>query len=313
MLSGISASNQLLLNALNQTEDRASQAEEQISSGLKLNTASDDPDEISPALTLYSQLQQTLQIETNLGQFTSETNTAEQSISNAVQTLQNATTLGTQGVTETETPAQRQALAAQVSGCLSDLVSQANTQFGGRYLFSGDTDQVQPYSIDSNGNVTAYAGAASTRQAQNADGSTFSISLTGQEIFEAPGGSAFQAVEDLVTALQNGPTVDSTDQSYDGQYSAQTAAINNALSELTAASTQVNQQLAFYGTVQDRLSSATNDAATQEVNQRTELSSLTDADVSTDAIDLTQANTEMQATMQAIAKLPTTSLFDYLG
>lgn len=313
MLSGISASNQSLLNALNQTEDRASQAEEQISSGLKLTTASDDPDEISPALTLHAQLQQTLQIETNLGEFTSETTTAEQALSNSVQSLQDASTLGAQGATETETPTQRQALAAQVNGCLSDLVAQANTQFGGRYLFSGDTDQVQPYSIDTNGNVTPYAGAVSTRQAQNADGSTFSVSLSGQEIFEAPSGSALQAVQDLANALQNGPTVAQDDPSYDWEYSQQTTAITNALGELTAASGQVNEQLAFYGTVQDHLTSATNDASTQEVNQRAELSSLTDADVTTDAIDLTQSNTEMQATMEALAKLPTNSLFEYLG
>ncbi|HEY1206249.1 MAG: flagellin [Bryobacteraceae bacterium] len=313
MIAGISASDQVFLAALDQAEQRASSAESEISSGYKLTQPSDDPDEIGPSLALQAQLQQTLQVQTNLGQFTSETNTAEQAISDGVQTLQQITTLGTQGATETETPAQRQALAAQVAGYLQDLVASANTQAGGRYLFSGDSDQVQPYTIDANGNVSGYQGSASTRQAMAADGTTFSIALSGQEIFEAPGGSALQAVQDLQAALQNGPAVAVGDPQYDSQYSAQTAAITNALSELSQASGQMNQQLAFYGTVQDRLSDATSTAATLQANQQAQLSAYTDADIPTEAIDLTQANTQIDAAMSAFAKLPTTTLFNYLA
>jgi len=313
MIAGISASTQSFLTALDQAEDRASSAEGEISSGLKLTSPSDAPDEIGPALALQAQLQQTLQIETNLGQFTSETDTAERAIGNAVQTLEQVNALGVQGATETETPAQRQALAGQVAGYLQDLVASANTQSGGRYLFSGDTDQVQPYTIDASGNVSAYAGSASTRQAVGPDGTTFSIARSGQEVFEAPGGSAFGAVEDLEAALQNGPTVAEGDPQYDAQYSAQTTAITNALGEMSQASDQLNQQLAFYGTVQDRVADATTAAQTLEVNQRTQLSTYTDADIPTEAVDLTQANTQIDAAMSAFAKLPTTTLFNYLA
>jgi flagellin-like hook-associated protein FlgL len=146
-----------------------------------------------------------------------------------------------------------------------------------------------------------------------ADGTTFSIALSGQEIFEAPGGSALQAVQDLQAALQNGPAVAVGDPQYDSQYSAQTAAITNALSELSQASGQMNQQLAFYGTVQDRLSDATSTAATLQANQQAQLSAYTDADIPTEAIDLTQANTQIDAAMSAFAKLPTTTLFNYLA
>ena len=75
----------------------------------------------------------------------------------------------------------------------------------------------------------------------------------------------------------------------------------------------MNQQLAFYGVVQNNVADATNSAQTLEVNQRTQLSSLTDADITTDAIELTQANTQRDAALSARAKLPTNTLFDYLG
>jgi flagellar hook-associated protein 3 FlgL len=309
MIQGVSPADERFLSALNKAESRAAKAEAEISSGTKLSVASDSPDTIGPALALRSQLEQTLQIETNLGMFKSETDTAEQAISNGVQSLQNANALGAQGATETQTPAQRQALAGQVDGFLTQMVASANTVSAGRYLFSGDTDQVAPYSIDASGNVSAYSGSASTRLAMSSNGSTFAIARSAQEIFEAPGGSALGALADLKTALENGPT----DPQYDVQYQAQTTAITSALAEMSKASDQLNQQLAFYGTVQNNVADATSAAQTQEVNQRTQLSNLTDADITTDAIQLTQANTQRDAALSARAKLPTNTLFDYLG
>src|ERR1017187_3527781 len=122
MIQGVSPADEMFLTALNQTESRAAQAEREISSGTKLSTPSDGPDIVGPALTLHSQLAQTLQIETNLGMFKSETDAAEQAVSNAVQTLQQANTLGTQGATETCTPEERQALAGQVDASIRQVV-----------------------------------------------------------------------------------------------------------------------------------------------------------------------------------------------
>ncbi len=313
MIQGLSPADERFLSALNKTETRAAQAERQISSGTKLSTPSDAPDIVGPALTSHSQLAQTLQIETNMGMFKSETDTAEQAISNAVQTLQQANALGAQGATETCTPEEREALAGQIDASLRQVLASANTETAGRYIFSGDTDQVAPYNIDASGTVSSYNGSASTRQAMHPNSSTFSIARSGQEIFEAPGGSALGALADLKAALQNGPTVPQGDPQYDQQYQAQTTAITDAMGEMAKASDQLNQQLAFYGVVQNNVADATDAAQAQEVTQRTQLSSLTDADITTDAIDLTQANTQRDAALSARAKLPTNTLFDYLG
>ncbi len=313
MVQGLSAADERFLIALQKTEDRAAKAEREISSGRRVSAASDAPDVVGPALALRARLEQTLQIQTNLTQIKAETDTAEQALGSAVNTLQQANTLGVQGATETQTPAQRQALAGQVAGFIRQMAALANTQSGGRFLFSGDADQVAAYSVDDTGNVSAYDGAAATRAATHPNGTTFPVARSGQEIFEAPGGSAFGAMADLKAALENGPTVPEGDPEYDSQYKAQTTAITDALDELARASTQINQQLAFYGTVQQNVANATNDAKNIEVNQRTQLSSLTDADITTDALELTQATTQRDAALAARAKLPANSLFDYLG
>jgi flagellar hook-associated protein 3 FlgL len=313
MIQGISASDQMFLAALEQTEDRAARAEKAISSGRKLNVPSDAPDQVGPVLSLLAQLQQTLQIQTNLGQVKSETDTAESALSTAVDILQQVSQLGVQGATETQTPAQRQTLAGQVASNLRQLVAIANTASGGRYVFAGDTDQVAPYSIDASGSVSAYAGSTSTREVLHPNGTTFAVARSAQGIFEAPGASALAALSGLLTALQTGPTVPQSDPQYNPQYAAQTSAITTALDSLSKAGDALNQQLAFYGMVQNRVASATDSAQTLEINQRTQLSSLQDADITTAAIELTQANTQRDASLSARAKLPTSTLFDYLG
>ena len=45
----------------------------------------------------------------------------------------------------------------------------------------------------------------------------------------------------------------------------------------------------------------------------TEISGKEDADITAAALEATQASTQMQAAFQMRAKLPHTSLFDYLG
>jgi flagellar hook-associated protein 3 FlgL len=313
MIRGLSAADERFLAALEQIENRAARAEREISSGRKLNTASDAPDSVGPVLSARAQLERTLQIETNLSQAKSETDTAEQAISNAVDILQQVDQLGVQGATETQTPEQRRTLAGQVGAYLQQLVAIANTASGGRYLFSGDTDQVAPYTIDAGGNVGVYAGSVSTREALHPNGTTFAIARGAQEIFEAPGASVFAAVSALKSALENGPAVPEGDAQYNSQYRAQTSAITAALDALSTASVQLNQQLAFYGAVQNRVSGAVDDAQTLEVNLRSQLSSLQDADITTAAIELTQANTQRDAAFSARAKVPTQTLYDYLA
>ena len=94
---------------------------------------------------------------------------------------------------------------------MQQMVGLANTQVGGRYIFAGDTDQTQPYTIDMTQNppvVSSYQGSATTRVAQSPDGSTFPVALTAQTIFDSsdPTSNAFSAMENLSTALSNNDT-----------------------------------------------------------------------------------------------------------
>jgi flagellin-like hook-associated protein FlgL len=74
----------------------------------------------------------------------------------------------------------------------------------------------------------------------------------------------------------------------------------------------MNNQLALMGNAQDTLSSALTDNQNQSVQLQTQLSSLRDANMTEAITALTQSQTQLQAALSAQAKMPTSSLFDFL-
>ncbi|MGO9093630.1 MAG: flagellin [Bryobacteraceae bacterium] len=317
MITTLDASDLRFLASVNQIQYNAEQAQQQISSGLRLQSPSDDPADVSASILASAELNQTEQVQTNLGRATSEANTAEQALENATSVLQDVNTLGTQGLSGTQAPAQLSTLSASVQADLQQLVAASNSTVEGRYVFSGDDYMVAPYSLDptqANG-VSAYAGSAATSQIMDANGATFPISESGDEIFDnaSPGASVFAAVNALQAALANVPTAAQGDPAYNAQYTAQQTAIQAAMAQVGTAQTQLSGVLSFYGTVQDRLQTATTTANQLQVTQQTDESNVQDADATQAALNLSMANTHLEAAMSARAERSNKSLFDYMA
>jgi len=305
MITNLFPASQSFLNGLQLIEQSVTTASEQMSSGLKLNVASDEPDQISSVLQLRANISQNNQILTNLGAVQTEANTAGQVLESATELMDQAVSLATEGANSNTSASTDQTLADQVQNILEQMVNYSVTNVGGRYIFGGDDDQSPPYQLDlSSGNgVDQLTTASATRQIQDPAGGTFSVDQTAQQIFDdrnADGTYAtdnvFASLNTLLVALQNN---DST-------------AVANSISSLQAANTHLNASLSFYGNVQDLLQSATDYANNNNVQLQTQLGQEQDADVTSAALELTQGNTQLQAAYSMEAKLPTESLFSYL-
>lgn len=301
MISPLSASSQSFLVGLDQIEQREQQAQIELTSGLKINVVSDAPDEISTLLQTRSDLNQAQQVNSNLGLVTTEVNTAQTALQNAVSLVEQAQSLGTQGASDLASGDTTQNVADQLGTVLQQLVGLANTTVGGRYIFSGDSDQQAPYSIDLTqpSPISAYQGTAATRQIQASDGSQFAVSLNAQTIFDSPDATqnVFTSINNLRQALLNNSGA---------------SAVSSALGDVQTADTYLNQQLAFYGNVQDEVSSASNDAQNNVTQLKTQLSGMQDADEAAAITQLTEGQTAQQAALVSRAQLPKTSLFDYI-
>ena len=301
MISPLSAASQSFLVGLDQIEHREQQAQAELTTGLKINVVSDAPDQISELLQTRSNLAQAQQINSNLGLVTTEVNTAQTALQSAVSLVESAQSLGTQGASDLASSDTAQNVADQLGTVLQQLVATANTTVGGRYLFSGDSDQQAPYSIDLTqpSPVSAYQGTAATREVQASDGSQFAVSLTAQTIFDSPDATqnVFTSINNLRQALLN---------------NSGGSAVSSALADVQTADTYLNQQLAFYGNVQDEVSSASNDAQNNITQLKTQLSGIQDADEAAAITQLTEGQTAQQAALVSRAQLPKTSLFDYI-
>ena len=301
MISTLSPASQQFLDGLNQIQQREQTAQQQLTTGLRINSVADAPDQISQLLQTKATLASTQQTDANLGLVGTEVNTAEAALENAVTLTEKAATLGTEGQPNTNTAAQRSVLASQLGSILQQLVATANTSAGGRYIFSGDSDHQAPYSFDltQSNPISAYAGSAATRTIQSPDGSQFAVSLTVPDIFGSNDAqnNVFQSINNMRVALQN------NDQ----------PGIDASIGNLQTSNTYLNSQLAFYGTTQDRISSASNYGANYDTQLKTQLSGIQDADETQAIVNMNQAQTQLQAALASEAKMPTSSLFNYLA
>ena len=305
MVTGLNASGLGFVNDMNKLQERLNNVQQQLSSGLKVRDASDAPDQVSTILQLHSDIQRAQHVQDSLATVKSDAGTADQALSNAISLLDNAQTLGAEGLDITQTAATRTTLASQVDDVLRQMVSISQTQASGRFIFSGDADQTPAYQYNANSpmGVDRLQVSASTRQVQDMNGNQFSVSLSANQIFDARDandkpstGNVFAALSSLCTALANNDTT----------------GIQNSVSALKDASSYLNQQQSFYGNVENRVSNAIDDASNTSVSLQQNLSNRQDADATAAIVEMQQYLLDLQAAMAAQAKMPHTTLFDQM-
>jgi flagellar hook-associated protein 3 FlgL len=306
MISGLSASNQQFLASMNILQNNLSQTDEQLSSGLSVNQASDAPQSVQDIFVTRSELGQANQTVQNLTTIQGQVQAAGSAVQSSIQLLNQAVSLGTEGASTSTTISTQQNLAAQVQSLQSQLVAISNTEVGGVYVFSGDASGSPAYQVDTSsptGVDQLITPQQSTLQIAGPTGVTFQVSMTAQDLFDQQDSSgnptannAFAALNGLAQALQSGNTSN----------------ITAAVSALQTASGYVNDQTAFYGAAENNVSSALDLAQKFQTQDQSQLNGLEDANTTTLAVQLTQDSTSLDAAMSAEAHKPTTTLFDYL-
>jgi flagellar hook-associated protein 3 FlgL len=302
MISIATAPNSTFLANLSDVEARILKDDQQVSSGLAVQQVSDSPDQVTEILQLQAAIAGNNQIGQNLGQVNSEVSAASQAISNGINLMDQATQIGTEGASSTTGLSTDQQLASQVQGVITQMFGLSQTQVEGRYVFSGDSDQTSPYAavnLSLPNGVGAYQGSASTRTIQNANGSTFSVAYTAQQIFDSggPSTSVFQSLTALYSALQSGSS----------------SSVSSALTNLQGANGYLNGMNGQYGDIQNQVTAASTFQSQYNTTLQSQLSTAQDADETQAITDMQQASTAEQAALQAEASLPRQTLFSFLA
>jgi flagellar hook-associated protein 3 FlgL len=262
-------------------------AQEQVSSGKRLNRPSDNPPDAQQAIKYNQALSSVGQYLRNVQTAQNTTATAEGALASAGDSIQRLKELSLQAANDTLSPTDRASILAEVNQLADQLVSLANTKNGDDYVFSGQKTTTPAYANPS----AVYGGDTSPITARIAPGQTLQINVTADTAFGPALAVATQLAADLAAGNKPQPTT--------------IQGLDDALSAALTARTKI-------GAIDNRLTGASTFLADQQLSITAMLSNLEDADMPTVISEASTRQTAYQAAISINAKILQKSLIDEL-
>jgi flagellar hook-associated protein 3 FlgL len=142
--------------AIAQQMQSLSKLQEQVSTGERVNRASDDPVAANQIMSLHSESESLTTYTKNVTSVLTDMQQTSASLTDIDNALVQAKQLLTQASTVTTSSTDDQAIGQEINSLLEQVVSSANTQIDNHYLFGGSSSASPPYSVqrDSSGQIT---------------------------------------------------------------------------------------------------------------------------------------------------------------
>jgi flagellar hook-associated protein 3 FlgL len=288
-----------LMYSLSYNMDRLRRLNEQLSTGKKVNTVSDDVPGARQVMFLKRENAKTDVFLRNLSAVDGVFSVATSTLEHTSETISRIKELAIQAATETYTDENRKTMAAGVDGMLRTLVSLANVQHNDAYVFSGESVQTAPFelALDADGQITAvdYVGEMISTDVSVASGVTEEVNLVGKEIFQGEG-DLFETAIALRDAMRNGDIPEIT--RLIGELEVCHRGIRRSLGELG----ERQAQLAMLRTATQKL----RDLNTQVISDRQ------DADLSQVSIEYNSHLALLQIVMKVAAESAKPSIANFL-
>ena len=283
-----------ILAAIQHTQSQEEVALQEISSGKRVNSPSDDPaaaaNEFQNQAT-EARIDQYLQ---SVSSLQAQLQTADSTLNSVVTALNQAVSLGVEAANGTLSASNQQQIEQQIQGIVGQVVQLANTTFQGSYLFAGTNTTQQPFTETAGG--VAYSGNDGVNTVTIADGRSVQANVPGGQLFQQSGSDVFGSLQQLVSALQSGDT----------------ASISTATTAVSGALNYLSGQRVFYGNVENQLNDDQTALNSETLNLKSQDNVLVGVDETQAATDLAQAQTANQAALAAAAKILPITLLDYL-
>ncbi|MGN6190388.1 MAG: flagellar hook-associated protein FlgL [Conexibacter sp.] len=294
-------SSRATLRDLNDGFSRLNRLQGQLSSGKQISRPSDDPYGTSRALALRGELGGLDQLQRNVDDGTGWLNTCDTALGQMSDVMGRVRELLVQGGNDTAGPAERGAMADEIDQLAESLKQEANTQYGGRYVFAGTATDTAPYAL---GGADRYQGDAGTitraigPQVQlpiNAD--VHQLLGDGQP---AADGKLLSTLRDISDHLRGGTAADAA------------ALRGTDLQRLDANVDVLDGIRADVGARTNRLAVAGNRLSGLSVNATRLLSDVEDADMAETITQYTTQQAAYSAALKAGANIVQSSLLDFL-
>jgi len=289
-----------LAASLNQSQATEQQLSAQLSSGVRVNSLSDDPLAAGENVLLLNQIQSDDSFTQTSSLVQGQLQVADSALGGVVSQLTQAISLATSANNGTLNASDLKSISNQLAGVRDEVVALANTSYQGEYIFGGSQSGTTPFSITNGTPATAtYNGDDTINYLVTPNGQRIQLNVPGDQIFTAGGakdvlGTLNQLIADFASGQAASTSV------------ADTTSLSNALNF-------VSQQRVVLDNSLTRLTTAT-DAASNEKTQLTAAqTNLMQADVANIATQLSLSETQQTALENVIAQIGGGSLFDHLS
>jgi len=283
-------------SALDNLTAQENQLSAQLSSGLRVAQASDDPSAAAQSVALGSAISRDdayVQAATGLQ---SQMQVADSALGSVVTQITSAISLAVQGLNGTLNSSELQSVGQQMAGLRDEVVSLANTSYAGRYLFGG-TSSAQPYTNNTSTTpaTAVYAGDGNSQYEQTPGGQKLVTSLPGSAVFSASGADVLTSLNNLVADFSSGTA-------------SSTAAAD--LATLQAGLTNVTTQRGVLDSSLNTINQTSTYTQTDETNLAAGQSKLVATDTAAVATQLSTNETQQQALIAVISSAGKYNLFD---
>jgi flagellar hook-associated protein 3 FlgL len=287
-----------LSNALDQTQVTQQQLTSELSSGLRVTAIGDDPVAAAENVQLINQIQRDDSFTQTTSLTQGQLQVTDSALGSVVTQLNKAISLATEANNGTLNASDLKAISNQIAGIRDEVLSLANSNYQGQYIFGGSQTGTTPFTLStatSPATVT-YNGDSVVDQLQSPDGQSIALNLPGSQIFTSATANVLGTLNNLIADYASGgPGSGVTD----------TASLNDALN-------YVSQQRVTIDNSISRLTAAAGSATSDETQLTAVQTNLMQADIASVSTHLALAQTQQSALISVIAALGQGSLFDKL-
>lgn len=275
--------------------ERLANAQRQVSSGERIQVASDDPNGTASLVGELATVKR-LDAYSQAGDAaTSRLSVVDSALTDIVNQLTAAKTTALAGRGSTQTTDQRSALAAAMLSIRDALLSDVNTTFHGTALFAGSSGASAAYAQA--GGAFTYQGDTSGSAIDVGFNRTVQLTLDGQAMFQGSDPrNILDSLTDLADAITRG------DDTAIGQG---VAALETAFDRATAVQSQVGTWLRAIDDTRPQIQAAKLAASGRA-------STLRDADMAAAVSEMSNADASYRAALQVVATNGQLTLLDYL-
>jgi len=280
------------LDSLQASYERLAAAQEQVSSGRRINRPSDSPTDTAVAMRVRASLKSVEQYTRNAQDGIGRLGTVDQALSDVTDELSRAREIAIAGAnTAASSPESRAALATELEQIRGGLLDAANTTYLSRPVFGGVTAGTAAF--DSAGNFVGVTGQI-TRQV--GDTVKVRVDADGQAVFGDGATSIFADLDNLATALRAGNA----------------AGIQTGLAAITARMSTVSTAHADVGGAYKRIEQAQSTIESQQLDLSSALSEVENVDIARASVNLNLQQMAYQAALASTARVMQPSLLDFL-